>query len=152
MHFQPHQSPYASNVVREHPPQQLLPRAAPPPLNAFEDFLENYIQPRPNEFPARNPDELLQYARAAWDDPEKVEYRRVYEERYGQRYREYIDSVTELEERERFERERAYEQRGRPARYEEREVERELPPPPPPPPPPPAGGAGALGGFTSING
>ncbi len=149
MHFQPHQSPYASNVVRDHQQQQLLPRAAPPPINAFEDFLENYVQARPNEFPARNQDELLQYARAAWDDPEKVEYRRVYEERYGQRYREYMDNVSEMEERERYERERerGYEQRGRAGRYEEREVERELPPPPPP-----AAGAGALGGFTSING
>ena len=91
----------------------------------------------------------MQYARAAWDDPEKADYRRVYEERYATRYQEYVDRVNELEERERFERERGYEQRGRAAgRYEEREVERELPPPPPPA----AAGAGALGGFTSING
>lgn len=72
----------------------------------------------------------------------------MYEERYVRRYQEYMDSVNELEERERYERERGYEQRGRISRYEEREVERELPPPPPPP----AAGAGALGGFTSING
>lgn len=147
MHFQPHQSPYASNVARDHQ-QQLLPRAAPPPPNAFEDFLENYVQARPNEYPARDPEELLQYARAAWDDPAKVEYRRVYEERYGRRFQEYMENVNDLEERERYERDRGYEQRGRAGRYEEREVERELPPPPPPPP---AAGAGALGGFTSIN-
>ena len=148
MHFQAHQSPYASNVARDHQQQQLLPRAVPPPPNAFEDFLENYVQARPNEYPARDQEELLQYARSAWDDPAKVEYRRVYEERYGRRYQEYMESVNELEERERYERERGYEQRGRSSRYEEREVERELPPPPPPP----ASGAGALGGFTSING
>lgn len=151
MHYQSHQSPYASNIGRDQQQQQLLPRAAPPP-NAFEDFLENYVQARPNEYPARDQEELLQYARGAWDDPAKVEYRRVYEERYGRRFQEYMDSVNELEERERYERERererGYEQRGRAGRYEEREVERELPPPPPPPP---AAGAGALGGFTSIN-
>ena len=154
MHFQPHQSPYASNVPREHQQQQILPRAAPPPINAFEDFLENYIQPRPNEFPARNQDELLQYARGAWDDPSKVEYRHVYEERYLQRYQEYVKEANGFEERERYERERGYEQRGsRAGRYEEREPERELPPPPPPPQAPAAGAAGgALGGFTSING
>ena len=146
LHFQHHHSPYTSNVARDphQQQQQILPRAAPPPINAFEDFLENYVQPRPNEYPARNPEELVQYARAAWDDPEKVEYRRVYEERYVRRYQEYMESVNELEERER------YEQRGRAGRYEEREVERELPPPPPPAAP--AAGAGALGGFTSING
>lgn len=148
MHFQPHQSPYPSNVARDHQQQQLLPRAAPPPLNAFEDFLENYVQARPNEYPARDQEALLQYARAAWDDPAKVAYRRVYEERYGRRFQDYMDSVNELEERERYERERGFEQRGRAGRYEEREVERELPPPPPPP----AAGAGSLGGFTSING
>ena len=81
-----------------------------------------------------------------------MEYRRVYEERYVRRYQEYMDSVNELDERERYERERGYEQRGRAGRYEEREVERELPPPPPPPSAAPAAGAGALGGFTSING
>lgn len=149
LHFQPHQSPYASTVARDHPQQQILPRAPPPPLNAFEDFVENYIQGRPTEFPARNREELLRYAHASWDDPDKVEYRRVYEERYAQRIRDYRASMNEMEERERYERERVYEQRGRAARYEEREVERELPPPPPPPS---AGGAGALGGFTSING
>ena len=98
----------------------------------------------------------MQYARSAWDDPAKVEYRRVYEERYGRRYQEYMDSVTELEERERYERERGYEQRSRAGRYEVREVERDLPPPPPPPPSAAAAaaaaGAAALGGFTSING
>lgn len=148
MHFQPHQSPYVSTVARDHP-QQILPRTAPPPINAFEDFLENYVQARPIEFPARNPDELLQYARAAWDDPEKIEFRRVYEEKYVRRYQDYVERVNELEERERYGRERGYEQRGRAGRYEEREVERELPPPPPPAP---ATGAGPLGGFTSING
>ena len=148
MHFQHHQSPYISNVARDHQQQQLLPRAAPPPMNAFEDFLENYIQARPNEYPARDHDQLLHHARTAWDDPAKVEYRSVYEERYRRRYQAYMDNVNEIEERERYERERGYEQRGRAGRYEEREVERELPPPPPPPP---AAGAGALGGFTSIN-
>ena len=73
----------------------------------------------------------------------------MYEERYGRRYQEYMESVNELEERDRYE--RGYEPRGRAGRYEEREVERELPPPPPPPPPPSAAGAGAPGGFTSIN-
>lgn len=152
MHFQPpHQSPYASTIPHDHQQQQqLLPRAAPAPINAFEDFVENYVQARPNEFPARNQDELLQYARAAWDDPEKIEYRRVFEERYGERYQSYMDRVNEVEERERYERERGYEQRGRVGRYEEREIERELPPPPPPPSA--AAAAGALGGFTSING
>ena len=152
LHFQHHQSPYASNVARDphQQQQQILPRAAPPPTNAFDDFVENFIQVRPNEFPARNPDELVQYARAVWDDPQKVEYRRVYEERYVRRYQEYMESVNELEERERYERERGYEQRGRAGRYEEREAETELPPPPPPAAP--AAGAGALGGFTSING
>ena len=158
VHFQPHQSPYASNVPRDphQQQQQILPRAAPPPLNAFEDFLENYIQARPNEYPARNQEQLLRYARDAWEDPEKIEYRRVYEERSIRRYQDYMDSVNELEDRERYE-QRGYEQRPRAGRYEEREVrevrevERELPPPPPPPAAP-AAGAGALGGFTSING
>ena len=149
MHFQPHQSPYASNVTRDHPQQQILPRAAPPAVNAFEDFTENYVRARPNEYPARDPEELVQYARAAWEDPEKVEYRRVYEERYSHRYQDFMESVNGLEERERYDRERVYEQRGRAGRYEERETERELPPPPPPAP---AAGAGPLGGFTSING
>lgn len=158
MHFQPHQSPYASNVPREHQQQQLLPRTTPLPPNAFEDFLENYVQPRPNEFPARNQEELRQYALAAWEDPTKVEYRRVYEDRYAERFQGYMKEMNGFEERERYERERGgYEQRGsRGGRYEEREPERELPPPPPPPqqaPPPAAGAAGgALGGFTSING
>ena len=150
MQFQTRCLPYANNAYAPVPinrEPQILPRAPQPPPSAFEDFLVNWVQARPNEYQVRDEEDLYRVGQAAWEDASKAEHRRVFEERYDQNYQRYVDQVNDLHQHGGYESQR-YESRSG------REQSSELPPPPPPPPPPPAAAAnvGGAGGFTSING
>ena len=128
----------------------MAPRVPLPPRSAFEDFIEQWIMPRPNEFPHDSNEMLAQISKEAWQNPALMGHRNHFVERYNNNVAQYEAELDRYRlEMDQYEIEMARERER--AHYEtfettgeEMEVETALPPPPPQR----EGG----GGFTSING
>lgn len=143
MHYQPHPSSYQPSSIN----QTMPPRPPHPPRAALDDFIENWIMTRPNEYPYRNSqEELDRISRAAWEDPALLGHRNHFVEKYNGKVQQYERELeTYQREMDHYDRERAHFEAREERDGQEMEVERALPPPPPQ-------REGGLGGFTSING
>lgn len=146
MHYQPHPSSFQPGPFNQ---AMQLPRPPHPPRAAFDNFVENWIMARPNEYPHNdNNEELVRISREAWETPSLTGHRNHFVEKYNSKVQQYERDLEMYQrELEHFERERErthYEAQER-REGREMEIERALPPPPPQ-------REGGGGGFTSING